>query len=200
MIRATVGILTYNSEHTLRRTLESVRDFSDILIADGGSTDNTLAVAAEYNARVIAQLPKTGDNTDHPISDFAAERNNMLDHAREDWFLWLDSDEYISAELSKELETITTPQSPLYHAYEIPVVRQSPDASVTYRSFGQDYQVRFFNRTTGGRFQKPIHERFFFDETAYKTGRLNGAWYVPISKAAFACCRSSNPFLIAPTK
>ena len=48
-------MLTYNSEKTLRRALESVKDFDDIILCDGDSTDQTHAIAAEYGARVVRQ-------------------------------------------------------------------------------------------------------------------------------------------------
>lgn len=43
--------------------------------------------------------------TDSPITDFANERNLLLEKARSDWVLFLDSDEKISSELQKELDT-----------------------------------------------------------------------------------------------
>ena len=38
-INCSVGILTFNSEETLLKCLESVSDFSEIIICDGGNTD-----------------------------------------------------------------------------------------------------------------------------------------------------------------
>ena len=55
-INATVGILTFNSGKVLRRALESVSDFDDILLCDGGSTDDTLEIARAVGARVMQSL------------------------------------------------------------------------------------------------------------------------------------------------
>jgi len=41
MIKATVGILTFNSAKYLHHCLNSVKDFNEILIVDGGSKDGT---------------------------------------------------------------------------------------------------------------------------------------------------------------
>jgi glycosyltransferase involved in cell wall biosynthesis len=183
----TVGILTFNSGKNLRRALESVKDFSDIIISDGGSTDDTLEIAKEYGCTIIEQYTKNHPSTDkyHPIEDFSRERNLMLDVAKEEWYLWIDSDEYISDVLREEIKTVIKDSNPLHHAYEIPIAVQSPDASVTYRQWKQTYQIRFFNLKTGGRFQKVMHERFVFDRQKFSLGRLKGCWYVPLSKPDF---------------
>ncbi len=190
-ISCSVGILTYNSSKTLKRTLESVKDFKEIIIADGGSTDETLAIAASYGCKIIDQYAKgqPGDTSFHPIDDFARERNRLLEAATEPWFFYIDSDEYISDVLRTEIRTISTTSTPQYLAYEIPIALQSPDAMVTYQQWKQTYQIRFFSRSIEGTFQKPMHERFVFDRTTYPVGRLTGPWYVPLSKPDFASYR-----------
>lgn len=187
LIDCTVGILTHNSGKNLRRALESVKDFKDIVIADGGSSDDTLAIAAEYGCRIIDQHAKhyPSGNPYHPISDFALERNQLLQAAKYDWFLYIDSDEYISVQLRDEIADITTQQVPKHLAFEIPIKNQSPDTKVNYRSWKQNYQVRFFNRQLSGEFQKVMHERYVFDRETYSVGRLHGPWYVPYSKPDF---------------
>ena len=54
---------TYNSGKTIRMSLESIKNQSldqnliEILVVDGGSTDNTIDIAKEFNCRII-QNPK----------------------------------------------------------------------------------------------------------------------------------------------
>jgi glycosyltransferase involved in cell wall biosynthesis len=184
-IPCSVGILTYNSGKTLRRALESVKDFTDIIIADGGSTDETLLIAEEYGCKLIEQIAKVkpGPEPRHPIVDFAAERNQLIAAAREDWFLWIDSDEYISKELATEIKQVTLKSDK--QGYRIPIVLQSTDTLTTYCLPKQAYQMRFFNLSQGGSFQRKIHERYVFHSPEATIGTLNGAWYVPISKPDF---------------
>ena len=85
MIPCTVGILTKNSGLSLRRTLESVKDFLEIIICDGGSTDDTIAIAREYGARIVPQNKEFLD-TDGYIQDFSAVRNQTLAAATFDWY------------------------------------------------------------------------------------------------------------------
>jgi hypothetical protein len=44
--------------------------------------------------------------TDYPITDFAAERNKLLDQAKTKWVLFVDGDEEVSEELRMEIEGI----------------------------------------------------------------------------------------------
>jgi glycosyltransferase involved in cell wall biosynthesis len=46
-------IHTQNNEHTLGRTLESLRCVDEIVIVDHGSSDKTLKIAKQYGARTI---------------------------------------------------------------------------------------------------------------------------------------------------
>ncbi len=186
-IPCTVGILTYNSEKNLRRALDSVKDFTDIIISDGGSTDNTLDIAREYGCTIIDQYTKhhPGPNKHHPIEDFSRERNQMLDIAKEDWYLWIDSDEYISDLLREEIRQVVQEKTPRFYAYEVPISVQSPDASETYHQWKQTYQIRFFNLKTEGKFERVMHERFVFDRKKYSMGRFRGCWFVPLSKPDF---------------
>ncbi len=190
-IRCSVGILTFNSAKTLRRALESVKDFSDIIISDGGSTDETLAIASAYGATVIEQIAKTkpGPEPRHPITDFAAERNQMLKATKERWFLWIDSDEYLSPQLRDEIATAVT-LTEGFHGYNLPMVLQDQSGAISYQLPEAIYQVRLINLAVGGSFFRAIHERFLFDHNLRpKIGTLSGAWYVPISKPDFPTYR-----------
>ncbi len=174
-IPCTVGILTWNSSATLRKCLESVRDFGEILVADGGSTDDTVAIAQEYGAIVVPQS-KPG----HPIKDFALERNRQSDRASMGWFFYLDSDEVASPGLVEHIRKVTTENPPQHHFWEIRMQLVSPDHAQEYVMFKSVYQIRLWDRTTGARMSKPIHEKIRFDQSVYTVGRMEEPWYVPI--------------------
>ena len=53
MIKATVGILTFNCDKNLNECLKSVNKFNEILILDGGSSDQTLNIAKNINVKFI---------------------------------------------------------------------------------------------------------------------------------------------------
>jgi hypothetical protein len=80
-----VCLLTRNEEKNLARAIGSVSGFADeVLVADTGSTDRTVAVAAAAHARVV----QVGWN-----DDFAGARDAALRELSGDWVLWLNPDE-----------------------------------------------------------------------------------------------------------
>lgn len=183
-INASVGILTFNSAAVLRRALESVKEFDDIIICDGGSNDATLNIAREFGANVILQSGEF-KHQDGRLKDFAGVRNQMLGAARHEWFLYIDSDETISDGLREDIRAITEGRSvgpfdktqgkPL--VYKIPYGILLEGRPIKYSSSFPGYQTRFFNKKSGARFYKPVHERIKFGADI-KVGVLPHPWYV----------------------
>jgi glycosyltransferase involved in cell wall biosynthesis len=174
-ICATVGILTFNSERNLARALESVKDFSEIVIADGGSTDATLEIAKRYGARIVSQ-----SNPGHPIEDFARERNITLAAAKQKWFFHLDSDEIMSPELVQAIREIASHESP-YDAYRVRYQKTNEDGTHPYRTFKEYYQIRLVRTDIGARYIHTAHEILQFDGEA-NIGQVEAPWYVPLER------------------
>lgn len=84
-IPCTVAMLTFNSASTLDRALSSVRDMREILIADGGSTDETLEIAKRYGAKIILQDPSFKDSSGRLVN-YGGARNQLRVHASQPWF------------------------------------------------------------------------------------------------------------------
>lgn len=156
-IQASIAILAKNSAKTLPRALKSVSDFSEVIIADGDSRDETREIAHTYGARVITQDLSFLD-AGGAIVDFAGVRNQCIQAASNDWIFFLDSDEYISEELPEEIRTIAGKR--MVGAYWVPR-RYIFKGSVIERSISYpNRQIRFFHKSAGYGFRKPIHERF----------------------------------------
>ena len=88
--KISVCVVVLNAEKTLTRTVESVINQSrlpyEILIVDGGSTDNTQALAQGFSAR--CQLVKYISQKDSGIYEGF---NNALKHAVGDYISYLNS-------------------------------------------------------------------------------------------------------------
>lgn len=178
-IPATVAILTYNCATTLLRALESVRDFSEIIICDGGSTDNTLNIARSFDTRIISQDAQFLSE-DKRIRNFAGVRNQTLSIATYEWFFFLDSDEYIGPELAKEILEKTTKKPSVYWIPRKYVYRgEVVDCSVTYPS----QQMRLFHRAVTQEFIKEVHEKIAL-RSGIVPGWLTESMFVPIPNTA----------------
>lgn len=156
-IRCSIEILTRNSEKTLGRCLESVKDFDDIIVLDGNSTDRTREIAARYNARIFKQYET--DKPDVPISDYSEVRNKGLHLAKHKWFMYIDSDEYLSRGAVKEIREIV--ESPNLSARVFWQPRKYVlngkiiDCATTY----PNRQIRLFHLDYVKGFVKPVHEK-----------------------------------------
>ena len=81
-------ILTHDSEVYLAAILQKLSGTADeLLIVDGGSTDQTLAIAREHGCRVVHR----------PLTDFREQRNFAQAQCAHDMVLFVDSDELVQA-------------------------------------------------------------------------------------------------------
>lgn len=88
-------VLTHNNQATLPVSLKSLGFCDEIVVIDDESTDETCDIAKKSGARVIP----------HPLKgDFAKQRNFGLAQVRQEWVLFVDSDEVVTPVLAKEIE------------------------------------------------------------------------------------------------
>ena len=78
-------LIALNEGEIIGRALASIRDQADeIIVVDGGSTDDTVAIARAAGARVILEPWR---------HDFSHPRNVAWDAATSDFLFFLDCDE-----------------------------------------------------------------------------------------------------------
>ena len=97
---ATIGLsmIVKDGGEGLRSCLESARTLVDqIVIADTGSADNSVAIAREFGATIV-NFPW--------CDDFAAARNSALTPVTTDWVLVLDADEELPPETLVEIRRL----------------------------------------------------------------------------------------------
>jgi glycosyltransferase involved in cell wall biosynthesis len=178
-ISCSVEILTFNSAKTLPRLVQSIRDFAEIIILDGGSTDGTLDIARAAGCRILPQGEESG-----PLMDFATVRNKGLAAAAYPWFLFVDSDEYISPELVEEIRGILKQERPSVMVYEVPRKYVIDGTVIEYSITYPAIQTRFFHRDAVKQFVKPVHERIEV-RPGVSVGRLQQPIYVPQENVFF---------------
>jgi len=85
-----LAVISFNEEARIGRCLASVRGLArEIVVIDSGSTDRTVAIAEESEARVIPQ----------PWLGYRDQKQKALESCSEPWVLMLDCDEELSPEL-----------------------------------------------------------------------------------------------------
>jgi len=177
-IPCTVEVLTLNSGKTLRACLESVKDFNDTIILDGNSTDDTLAIAKEYGARIYPQKESTEKNI--RIEDFSEIRNKGVALAKNKWFTFVDSDEYLSKEAVSEIRDIVAKgENKKQLAFRRPRKFVLNGNVIERAATYPNYQIRFFYLPATLGFIKKVHEKIKL-KPGILVGNLVYPEYVPL--------------------
>lgn len=106
-IPCTVAILTYNSADTLARALESIKTFSEVIVADGGSTDGTQEIVRRFGRTLVAQ-PTAAQDSSGRLVDYGAARDHIRQFATQPRIMQLDSDEYASEGLLEDVARVVS--------------------------------------------------------------------------------------------
>ncbi|MGA2248757.1 MAG: glycosyltransferase [Verrucomicrobiota bacterium] len=143
-VKLSLALIARNESRCLARCLDSIRGVVDeMVIADTGSTDDTVAIAEKAGAKVVRF---------NWINDFAAARNFALGQASGDWILVLDADEHASEALGKEIRSFIGGPPRIGR---LKIVSDFRHHGQTLRS--STHVARLFPR--GARFEGRIHEQ-----------------------------------------
>lgn len=157
-LEITVVIPALNEACQIADCVRALRWAADVVVVDGGSTDQTVRLAREAGARVLELHGQT----------IGAQRNVGIETARHDWVLALDADERVSAELLAELDEVL--REPRHRAYRIRFRNYYLGRELTRGQWARDWHVRLFTRDHrfGG---SRVHEGVCVTGTV---GTLNG--------------------------
>jgi glycosyltransferase involved in cell wall biosynthesis len=109
IVKLSAIILTKNAEEVLADCIDSVSFCDEIIVIDDHSTDRTQDLARHMGAHVF----------EDDSSSFAEKRNFGLKRSKGKWVLYIDSDERVSPELRKSIETIVAKDKNTASAYRI---------------------------------------------------------------------------------
>jgi glycosyltransferase involved in cell wall biosynthesis len=156
--RISVAIITLNEERNIRACLESVKWAEEIVVCDSGSTDQTLAIAAEYGVRTFRD----------DWRGFAGHKNLAVERCSCPWILVLDADERVTFALQREIQGVLGDPG-ARDGYLIP--RRSYFLGRWIRGCGwyPDESVRLFRRGRGRFADRAVHEAVLVEG---RVGRL----------------------------
>ncbi len=170
-IPCSVGILTLNSGKTLRRCLESLKNVAEIVVCDGNSTDDTLAIAREFGAKIVKQYDSDEPNL-RCVKDKAAVRTRNMLAASNDWYFFMDSDDALSPEVEDEIRRIVADPHPRYFVYRMPTRLFLDGKEIKHEATYPSYQTRLVHRRVNPYFKGKVHERLEFDRTRFQVGTM----------------------------
>ena len=101
-------VIARNEEKMIEECFSSMKFCNEIILVDNNSNDKTSEIAKKYKVKMISVS----------TNDFSKLRNEGLNMASSDWILYIDADERVSPELTKEIsEIIKNPGN--YTAFKI---------------------------------------------------------------------------------
>ena len=155
-------MIAKDEEAWIASAISSVKPIvSEIILVDTGSTDNTVAIAEKFGAKVYHQ----------PWADnFSVPRNLSLEKATGDWILVLDADEAIAERDHAALVSLTLSQNSCYHFKQrhysddprmsgfVAVKGQYPEWEKNYGGYFESGLVRLFPNKRGIHYRGVVHE------------------------------------------
>ena len=162
-VRVLVSVVmpTLNEGHGLRETLADLYWADDVIVVDGGSSDDTAAIARRAGARVLVV----------PGVTIAEQRNTGIAIARHNWVLALDADERVSPELRESLTSLSQSPAAVHSAFRVRSRNWHLGRELLHGPWGRDWKVRVFSRDQRYAVQW-VHEHL---EGLADVGALDGA-------------------------
>jgi len=99
-MKLSLCLAVFNEEKNIHISLDSAYDLADeVIIVDGGSTDQTVEIAQSYGPKVKIIHKK------NPAM-FHINKQKAIESARGEWILQLDADEALSDELKEKIKEL----------------------------------------------------------------------------------------------
>ena len=148
-----VGIITFNEEKRLERTLESVRSFAnEVIIVDSGSTDKTHEIAQKFSANFFVESWK----------GYGLQKNSVIDKCKEDWILLIDADEVISPELKNKIIEIVNQSKD--DVYEVNFTSVCFGKKIKHGGWSGSYRIRLWKKNLVKVNENLVHEDYLTEE------------------------------------
>ena len=157
-----VIIITKNEEAMIRRCLQSVAWADEIIVVDSSSSDNTVAICRELNAKA------------HSFDDwpgFGVQKNRALKYATQEWIFSIDADERVTPQLRAEIEAVVRKEADTCVAYRVSRISRYCGRFMRHSGWYPDYIVRLFQRNAAHFSDDLVHERLLVEG---KIGQLEG--------------------------
>lgn len=155
-------LIAKDEERDLPACLESLKGCAGevVVVISDDTTDKTESIAREHGAKTIRRK----------FDDYARQRQASLDLATGDWCLWIDPDERLTPELSKNISDEL--RAPRADAYDIPFQVRFLGRTMRWGGLGSESHVRLFRRDKSRFVGGALHEGI---EVSGETARLSGA-------------------------
>ena len=154
------AIMARNEERNIEKAISTLGFANQIIVADTGSHDNTMAIAAKCGAEVYSI----------EFDGFGTSKNRAISFARNEWIFCMDADERVSPELAQSILSSVQNNSE-YDGFSICRLSYFLGKPIRHSGWYPEYILRLFKNGKGKFSQNLVHESVELDG---KQARLSG--------------------------
>lgn len=170
-----MSLLTLNSAGSLPVCLESLKEFAEIIVCDGNSTDATRDIARAFGALIIPQY-----DTDEPNTPCAMDKTSVRERAMAastlPWRFFMDADDTLSQEAVAEIRHIVSEKKPSHNVWRMPtrifITQGKIQKEIKHEATYPSYQTRLVHKNVHASFRGPVHDRLDFDAKKFPVGTM----------------------------
>ena len=177
-------MIVKNGARTIRRTLDSLQEFDDVVVYDNGSVDETLNIAREYpNVHLI----------EGNFDGFGTTKNRAASYATNNWILIIDSDEVVDDVLMNTLQIKSLDPKTIYIVNFLAYYKE---IQIKHCGWNNQKIRRLYNKTITRFNDNAVHENIIDDGMKKETieGNMKHYSYMSISDFIVKLDRYSTLF------
>lgn len=144
--------ITYNEEANIEKFIMSLSLADEVIIVDSNSTDKTVELAKQLNAKVIVR----------DFDNFSSQKNFALQQANHDWVVFFDLDETISPELAEDIKK-NIENSKNTSGFKVKRNFYFMRKRIKYSGFQNDAVIRIFKKSKAKYSPNLVHETLDVD-------------------------------------
>lgn len=163
-------ILTKNEEQNIKKCIESIKWCDEIIVVDDNSSDKTIEIARKYKVKIYSHVLN---------DDFSSQRNFGLSKAKNEWVLFVDSDEIVSDALSYEISNAMQLKDQNLRGFNGFYIKRSDFMWGKQLRYGETGNIKLLRlgRKDSGLWEGMTHEKWMVKGSV---GRLiNPLWHFP---------------------
>ncbi|MCW8954528.1 MAG: glycosyltransferase family 2 protein [Sulfurimonas sp.] len=177
-------IIVKNGAASISRTLDALKEFSDVVVFDNGSSDGTQDIAKRYaNVNLIE-----GD-----FIGFGPTKNKAASYAKNDWIIIIDSDEVVDNELLNTLKTKVLDKN---RVYSLNFIAYYKEIQIKHCGWSNQKIKRVYNKTVTKFNDNLVHENIIDTNPEHNMldGNIKHYSYTSISDFIIKIDRYSSLF------
>ncbi len=144
-------VLAKNNAITIRKTLQALQEFNEVIVYDNGSTDSTMDIVNEFPNVVLIEGEFKG---------FGWTKNRAASFAKNDWIIIVDSDEVVDEEL---LTTLQTTELDKQTVYLLNFKAYYKEIQIKHCGWNNQKIKRVYNKTITNYNDNDVHEDIIID-------------------------------------